>query len=183
MSRTLQEQIDELKNIIVDLVAYVIKLEANHTILQENCNADYKTIDSLGVIVTDQQRINELHDITQYNPLIKSVFESSPLYRGGERIIDDSLNTQAFMRIKKTCEIPSRRTPTIMKPKRKLKKDFTPSNMSYDAVFEYLHSRNLLYPMGPTLYHEEDQKDPNCDKIPITSIMEEMDIKLKIFIG
>lgn len=93
MSSTVQEHIDELKGILVDLV-HVVKLEANRTFLQENSCAYYKALDSFGAIVTDQQRINELHDIKKHNPLInpflKSIFESSHLSRGGKRIIDDS---------------------------------------------------------------------------------------------
>lgn len=170
MSRTLQEKIDELKSTLVDLVARVGILEANYTILWENNSVDYKTLDSFGAIATDQQRINELHDITQHSlmiyPSIKSVFESLPLSRGDKRINNDSPNAQTCTKTKKTSEIPSRPAPTLTKPKRKPKREFLPIDMSYNVIFEYLYSKNLPYPIGPT-------PDPE----------EEMDIKLMFVIG
>lgn len=53
MSKALQEKIDELKSIIVHLVARVVRLEENHTAVQENCSANYATLDTFGAIVTD----------------------------------------------------------------------------------------------------------------------------------
>ena len=38
MSNTLPEQIDELKGILVDLIAHVLKLEAHYPVIQENRN-------------------------------------------------------------------------------------------------------------------------------------------------
>lgn len=72
-----------------------------------------------------------------------------------------SPNTQACMKTKKACEIPSTPTVTLTMPKRKSKREFTPLDMSYYVVFEYLHSRNVLYSIGPTPHPEEDQKGPN----------------------
>ena len=113
-------------------------------------------------MTTNRQRINELDDIIQHSPLlnpsIKSVSETSPLFRGGERIINDLPDVRA------STEMHSKHALTPTMPKRKPNDEFISLHMSYGAIFEYLHFRKLLYRIESSLDPKEDIKGPNWKK-------------------
>ena len=117
-------------------------------VLQENCSADYKALDSFNTMIDDPQRINELKNIVQHSsilrPSIKSDFTITPI------------------RIPSKCDhVIASHGPThnAIKPKKKPQRKYTSLDMSYEVVFDRLHAIGGIFPFRPTLDNHKNKKD------------------------